>query len=318
MKGKKAIGMLLVLSLSLLIVQGSAQATVRVSIGNVSAAPGVNVTTAIMIEDVTNLGVANINLSYDTSVVHVLSVSDGDFDTGPISNIDNSAGIVQIGAFQIQSPGLNGEVKLCEVELKPVGAAGASSRLEISISELKDETPEGNSISADAGEGLFTITITEAEQTPTPSPSPSPSPTPITPELQKELEESEETTEIPIVITTSKGGLAELTDYLDSKGVSYDILIPIPNTVRCNATPDVIQELSQKRFVRRIEQDVVVSAQTPAPTTPPAGTPEPGIVETPTATATPSETPEIPGFEVLATIISLFVIYLYHGLRRKK
>ena len=319
MKREKAIGVLLVFPLLLLVVPASAQTVV--SIGDASTPPDGVVTTAIMVEDATNLGVASINLSYEPSVVHVLSVSDGDFDTGAFSEINNSEGIARIGAFQMQSAGLNGEVKLCEVELKAVGAAGASSRLKIDVSELKDVTQEGKDISADIEEGVFSIIQPETAQTPTPSPSPSP--TPITPELQKELEESEETTEIPIVINTSKGGLAELTDYLDSKGVSYDIMI-IPGMVRCNATPSLIQELSQKRFVERIEQDVRVYAQTPtpvlsqSPSPAPAGTPEPGIVSPSPPAATPTEKPIIPGFGILAAIISFLAVYLCLGLRRRK
>jgi hypothetical protein len=325
MKGRKAIKVLLVLSLSLLVISGSAQTVVKVSIGNVSAVPGEVITIAIMIEDVTNLGVANINLSYDPSVVHVLSVCDGEFDTGAFSEINNSEGIARIGAFQMQSAGLNEDVMLCEVELKAVGAAGVSSGLKIDISELKDPTPEGNDILADIEEGVFSIIQPETAQTPTPSPSPTltPTPAPITPELQEELEKSEETTEIPVVINTSKGGLAELTDYLYSKDISYDILI-IPGMVRCNATPAVIQELSQKRFVERIEQDVRVYAQTPtpvpSPSPAPAGTPEPGIVSPSPPVATPAEKPMIPGFGILAAIIaiSLLAVYLCLSLRRKK
>ena len=308
MKGKKGTFVLLMFSilLSVLIVPGSAQTVMgRVSIGDMSAQPGGVVTTAITISDVTNLGVAEINLRYDSSVVHVLTVSNGDFDTGAISNVDNSAGVARIGAFQMQSEGLNGEVKLCEVELKAVGVAGASSKLKIEILELKDATPQGNEIPASGEEGLFTITMAGAAQTS--SPTPTPSPTPITPELQKELGKSEETTEFPIVITTSKGGLAELTDYLDSKGIPYDILTT-PNMVGCNATAPVIQELSQKSFVRRIERDIEVSAQIPAPTGTPIMSPA-APAETPIETPIPTKTPIIPGFEVLYVMISILIVY---------
>jgi hypothetical protein len=78
---------------------------------------------------------------------------------------------------------------------------------------------------------------------------------------------------------------------------------------------------------------VVTPAPMPtlSPTTPPAGTPEPGIV-TPTPAATPTETqlpaetpmwtkkPMIPGFGIFAAIIaiSLLAVYLCLGLRRRK
>ena len=133
-----------------------------VDIEDARAPPGGNATTPIMIYNVTNLGSAMINLTFNASVVHVTNVSGGDFDSGPIGNIDNSAGVARIGAFQIYSPGLNGDVKLCDVELLAVGSVDEISPLDLEIEELKDATPEGNDIPAIVDPGLFTI----AEVTP--------------------------------------------------------------------------------------------------------------------------------------------------------
>ena len=91
---------LLILLLST-ITQASAIATV--SIGNLSSAYGETVTAPILISNVQNYGTGTISVTYDPSVVHVISVSSGPGSTVVARNADNATGIVTISAFTIEA-----------------------------------------------------------------------------------------------------------------------------------------------------------------------------------------------------------------------
>jgi hypothetical protein len=142
-----------------------------VDIDDATAPPGGSVTTPIMIYNVTNVGSVLINLTFNASVVHVTNVSGSEFDFMD-ATIDNTTGFARIGAMQLASPGMDGDVKLCDVELLAVGSVGESSPLDLEIEELKDATPEGNDIPAIVDCGLFTI----AEVTPPTITNPSANP----------------------------------------------------------------------------------------------------------------------------------------------
>lgn len=158
MKTKLAI-MLVLLSLS-----GVAAAQTTVSIEDVSVPPGGTVVVPIMINNVTDAGSAQIDLTYDKNVVNVISVTDGQFDV-PISNINNAIGVTTIGAFQTVSAGLNGNVRLADVTLKAVGSAGDTSSLTLSITTLKTVGPPQVDIPASPDNGVFTITQVTAVPT---------------------------------------------------------------------------------------------------------------------------------------------------------
>jgi len=114
-----------------------------VSIGDVFMKSNETAVTNIMVNNVSKLGVADINLSFDSSVVHVVSADSGDFDFLH-AVIDNSTGIVRIGGVDY-GDGLSGNVKLADLTLKAVGNHCETSALDISINELKEagaiETP---------------------------------------------------------------------------------------------------------------------------------------------------------------------------------
>jgi len=112
-----------------------------VSIEAVFVEPNGDVTASIRISDVANMGVADINLTFDQSVVHVTGAENSDFDFMHVV-INNSTGVARIGAFQISSPGLDGDAKLADIRLGAVGSAGEVSVLNLSIIELKVVTPE--------------------------------------------------------------------------------------------------------------------------------------------------------------------------------
>ena len=131
-------------------------AEVFIEIGDVKALFGENISTSLMFGDIANVGIADIFLTYNQSIVHVTGVSDGDFDFMD-SLIDNSVGITRIGAFQTSPGGLSGDVKLANITLMAVGTAGSSSSLCIKINELKEATNEEITIPASTHNGTFTI-----------------------------------------------------------------------------------------------------------------------------------------------------------------
>jgi len=131
-------------------------AATTVSIENVFVEPNGNVTASIMINDVTNLGVADINLIFNQSVVQVSGADNSDFDYLN-AVINNSTGVARIGAFQMSSPGLNGNVKLADVMLNAVGSAGGESVLNLAITELKEVSTPETSIYATVDNGTFVI-----------------------------------------------------------------------------------------------------------------------------------------------------------------
>ncbi len=128
-----------------------------ISIGDVTLIAGENATTSIMIHNITNVGTADIFLSYNQSVVHVTCVDNSDFDFA-VSTIDNSSGVTRIGAYQISSPGLSGEVKLADVTLQSVSDMGDTCALNLTITELKEAGPGEISIPAVTLNGTFAVT----------------------------------------------------------------------------------------------------------------------------------------------------------------
>jgi NPCBM-associated, NEW3 domain of alpha-galactosidase/Cohesin domain len=135
-----------------------------VSISDAEIAPGESVTILIMIKEVTDLGAADINLIYDQSVVNVLGVTNGDFDTLD-QNINNVNGITRIGAMQPTNPGLSGSVTLAEVTLKAVGDIRQCSTLNPGVNELK--TMPGVDIPVTVVNGTFCIAGTTQTTTST-------------------------------------------------------------------------------------------------------------------------------------------------------
>ena len=128
-----------------------------ISIGDVGLIAGETATTSIMIHNITDVGVADILLSYNQSVVHVTCVDNSDFES-TVLTIDNSSGVTRIGAYQISSPGLSGEVKLADVTLQSVSDKGDTCALNLTIKELKEAGPGEISIPAVTLNGTFAVT----------------------------------------------------------------------------------------------------------------------------------------------------------------
>ena len=109
---------------------------VTVSIGSGSAAKGETAVVPLMIYNVSNLGSAVVNLTFNESVVNVTAVSNSDFDQPP-NLYTRGPGWVLLQAGQFTT-GLTGDVKMCDVTLEAVGAEGQTSPLNLTDVELED------------------------------------------------------------------------------------------------------------------------------------------------------------------------------------
>ena len=105
-----------------------------ISIGDVISEPYENVTVPIVISGVSDYGTGTINIEYDPSVVHVLSVADTPHSEITASNIDNTAGIARIAAWN--NDGVSGDVFFANLTLGAVGTC--RSPLNIIVDLLKD------------------------------------------------------------------------------------------------------------------------------------------------------------------------------------
>ncbi|MBN1761988.1 MAG: fibronectin type III domain-containing protein [Methanomicrobia archaeon] len=132
-------------------------AEIFISIGNASTLAGEIVTIPIVIRNIINVGIVDIRLEYNQSVVHVIAVDESDFDFMDAS-IDNASGVTRIGAYQIASAGLNEQVRVANVTLQAVGNGGEASVLGIRVLELKEAGPEENTIPVTVENGTFSIT----------------------------------------------------------------------------------------------------------------------------------------------------------------
>jgi len=112
------------------------------------------ITIPLMIHNVTDMASVEINMSYDPSVVHILSVSDGNFDL-TLSDIHNDSGWTRIGGTQLISDWITGDAILAQITCKAYGHACSSSLLE--ITNILTQNKNGLSISLDTDNGVFEI-----------------------------------------------------------------------------------------------------------------------------------------------------------------
>nr|QNO56374.1 hypothetical protein JCABFCCD_00015 [Methanosarcinales archaeon ANME-1 ERB7] len=91
---------------------------------------------SIMIENVSNLGYARVNLTFDESVVSVTAISDSDFDSTPNIYTKGPGWALLEGAQS--EKGLEGTVRLCDVKLDAIGERGDMSLLNLIDVALDD------------------------------------------------------------------------------------------------------------------------------------------------------------------------------------
>ena len=139
---------------------------------DVTAIPNGYAFTSILVNNETDLGSGNITVTYNTSVVHVTSVTSGDGNALAVQDwkTDNTAGSVRIFA-QDADESHNGDVVLAIVNFHAVGEYPDSTPLAIGSSELIDYTSYGI-IGHSVTNGTFSIidneppVITDAIATP--------------------------------------------------------------------------------------------------------------------------------------------------------
>jgi hypothetical protein len=142
------------LLLSLLIMPVSVATTVSVS--DVFFEPGDDASIPVMINNVSNVGVVNINIDYDPSVVRITTVSNSDFGN-LYSVINNTIGLAKIGG--VHYDGLSGDVKLADILLKAVGDAYETSTLNLTVNELKEASATETSIPATVDNGTAVLNL---------------------------------------------------------------------------------------------------------------------------------------------------------------
>ncbi len=304
---------------------GAVQALPTVSIQDITLTPGETAITRVTVSDVTDLGTIALDLAYDPAVMHVTGVSGGGFDTGPLSNYNNTFGTARIGAFQIQNAGLAGTATVCEIAIVAVGAAGSSTPLRIVSATLTDATPAGAQIEASLRSGQVNIA-----GTPTPVPEsggndPEPTATPhvalVTKSLRERMDRTSATGTIPIAVT---GEVAALIEYLETGSIDY-ALSESPNTVACTVPPATITDLAQQTFVTIVALGTVSGspAATPEPTdvyvaasgatdepTPTAVTASTATTTGSTASPTTSASTAAPGFSIWLALAGVLLVFI--------
>jgi hypothetical protein len=131
-----------------------------VSIENATVNPGETKNVSINISKVVNMATADIWLLYDTDVVIVENVSEGDLS--PITHgIDNVAGVTKMN--WASEAGKTGDFVFAYVTLKAVGSGGQSSTLNIDVEELTNTTAK--SLSRTVDEGIVDIPIPQTPPT---------------------------------------------------------------------------------------------------------------------------------------------------------
>jgi hypothetical protein len=112
-----------------------------ISIGTVIG----NMTAPIRIDNASNVGSADINITYNSSVCVITAVTNGSFDITVPNLEQNETGLVRISAFQAENPGLNGSIILANLTFQSNGTSGTST-LNLTVNKLTDATPECNHI----------------------------------------------------------------------------------------------------------------------------------------------------------------------------
>ena len=109
-----------------------------VAIADVKAGHGESIIVPIMVNYVTNLGSATIDVSYNASIVHVTDVTDGTGNALKVQdwNPDNITGIVRIVAWDTNPH--SGNVTFANVTYKAVGSETGVSPLNITVRDLED------------------------------------------------------------------------------------------------------------------------------------------------------------------------------------
>jgi parallel beta-helix repeat protein len=98
--------------------------------------PGGSETIPITVFDAVNMGVCEINFTYDPAVVHLTEVTRGDMRYTFKFNVNNGSGWMRANALDVD--GLSGDVTFAHLTLTAVGNKGDVSEMEFETSRLLD------------------------------------------------------------------------------------------------------------------------------------------------------------------------------------
>lgn len=126
--------LLFLLALGLVIPMTQATPATTVSIANITSDPGEAVTLPVSISNMQNYGTGTLSISFDSSVVHVTSVTSGHYSTVVDWKANNTAGTVIISAWNID--GVSGDFIFANVTFLVVGTG--STPLNLTVTTLKD------------------------------------------------------------------------------------------------------------------------------------------------------------------------------------
>ncbi|RZN36780.1 MAG: hypothetical protein EF813_06375 [Methanosarcinales archaeon] len=175
----------MIISLALMLAVGAVQvsvAAVTVAIDDCTAATGGEVTVPIRIASIANYGAGTINITYDPGAVHITGISNSDDSTVTPPDIDNTAGIASVSAWNLA--GVSGDIVFADVTLTAVGSEGGSSTLTLDLVKMVNTSMKP--IEAGVSDGTFMITGGSGDATPTSTPeqgSGGQSPSQLTPPL---------------------------------------------------------------------------------------------------------------------------------------
>jgi hypothetical protein len=152
----KGVPVMVLITLFLGISAAPVSAETIVSVDDVYVEPGNGTSVPIVINNVTDLGVADIILVYNQSVVRITNVENSEFDfMNPV--INESAGTVRMVAIDYNMAGLSGDVKLADITLEAVGNADETGTLNLVIKELKEAGMPETAIPAETDNATFGI-----------------------------------------------------------------------------------------------------------------------------------------------------------------
>ena len=127
-----AVGIVIIVCM---IVPAASAQTATITIDDLIVEPGENVTTPIIVRNVTDLGGCDINITYNVSVVHIVNVTEGDMMLLRYL-IDNGTGWVHLNTINVT--GLAEDVVVAYLNLTAVGRDGDISPLNIAVDKLFD------------------------------------------------------------------------------------------------------------------------------------------------------------------------------------
>jgi len=129
-------------------------AAMTVSTGTASGGPGSIIDVPVSVDNAKDLGSMDIIVSYDPSVLSVVSVDKGPLNKGMISANTETPGTVSIGI--VDAGGINGNGAVAVMKLKISGSVGASSPLRIEQAMAYDVKTHVD-IQTVTTSGIFTV-----------------------------------------------------------------------------------------------------------------------------------------------------------------